>query len=159
MYLCFCITRSISLAKRDAGSTIHSFFLRDSLLYIVAKRFDITFNAGIFHAHLFIFYKAKTKCNFSKALSAEHQIVFLDHTIECSTSSAPPCAFSVRKLLSASLFVISWFRHNYSICAPKCCLKKPIDSSLFILWLFPIFERFLLLRAIRYPGLTRTALT
>src|ERR671924_1110947 len=42
------MTRSTSLANFDAGTTMHSLFLLDSLLCIVVKRFDRTFSAGIF---------------------------------------------------------------------------------------------------------------
>src|SRR6185437_3042395 len=70
IYLCFCITRSISLANLDAGITMHSFFLRDSLLYKVVKRLDSTFNAGIIEfTPLLYSYFTKPKLN---ATSLKH---------------------------------------------------------------------------------------
>jgi hypothetical protein len=39
--------RNTSLANLDAGVTMHSFFLRDSLLYKVVNKFDRMFKAGI----------------------------------------------------------------------------------------------------------------
>ena len=47
MYRWFCITRSTSLENLEDGLTIHSFFLRTSLLYKVVKRFERIFIAGI----------------------------------------------------------------------------------------------------------------
>jgi hypothetical protein len=47
MYLYFCIIRSTSLANLDAGTTMHSFFLRVSLLYRVVNRLDKMLKAGI----------------------------------------------------------------------------------------------------------------
>jgi hypothetical protein len=61
---------------------MHSLFLLASLLKMVVKRLDRTFNAGIFFLlHLLVFSKSYAIGNFSKALPAKHQVVCADQSI------------------------------------------------------------------------------
>ncbi len=53
---------------------MHSFLRLDSLLYMVVKRFDNTFRAGIPY-HLLVFCEPQAGGHFSETLSAEHQVI------------------------------------------------------------------------------------
>jgi hypothetical protein len=49
---------------------------------MVVDRLDRTFNAGIsLSFHLLVLHESYAICNFSKALSAEHQVVCADQSI------------------------------------------------------------------------------
>src|SRR5579863_7503716 len=114
MYRRFWRTLSTSLARLEAGMTMHSFLFLISEFWRLAKRLARMFVAAMSFL-LVVLPEAELLSDFSEALPAEHKVVGPDHRAVLSAALAVVCRLPVLPHLCMPLF--------HTMTAPNFSLK------------------------------------